>query len=59
MKKSKTIDELRRLYVSLCTELHTNQEILSIKDEVKKKLTEKKLIRKTVIEVEEKENKNN
>lgn len=59
MKKSKAIDELRRLYVSLCTELHTNQEILNIKDELKKKLTEKKLIRKTVIEVEEKENKNN
>lgn len=41
MKKAKTIDELRDLYVSLSAELRTNQEILNLKDELKKKLTEK------------------
>ena len=41
MKKAKTIDELRELYVSLSAELRTNQEILNLKDELKKKLTEK------------------
>lgn len=59
MKKAKTIDDLRKLYISLRSELRTSPEILKIKDELKKKLTEKKPIKKTVIEVEEKENKNN
>ncbi len=48
MKKAKTIDELRKFYVSLSAELRTNQEILSIKDELKKKLTEKLPIKKTI-----------
>lgn len=48
MKKAKTIDELRKLYVSLDTELRTNQKILNIKDELKKKLTEKLPIKKTI-----------
>ena len=41
MKKAKTIDELRKLYVSLSAELRNNPKILNIKDELKKKLTEK------------------
>ena len=48
MKKAKTIDELRKFYVSLSAELRTSQEILSIKDELKKKLTEKLPIKKTI-----------
>lgn len=48
MKKAKTIDELRKLYVSLDTELRTNQKIFNIKDELKKKLTEKLPIKKTI-----------
>lgn len=48
MKKAKTIDELRRLYVSLSAELRTNQEILNVKDKLKKKLTEKLPIKKTI-----------
>ncbi len=48
IKKAKTIDELRKFYVSLSAELRTNQEILSIKDELKKKLTEKLPIKKTI-----------
>ena len=48
MKKAKTIDELRKFYVSLSAELRTNQEILSVKDELKKKLTEKLPIKKTI-----------
>ena len=60
MKKAKTIDELRKLYVSLRTELRTSPEILNTKDELKKKLTEKKPIKKTVkVEMEEKKNENN
>jgi len=60
MKKAKTIDELRRLYVSLRSELRTNPEIINAKDELKKKLTEKKPAKKTVkVEVEEKKNENN
>lgn len=46
MKKAKTIDELRKLYVSLSAELRTNQEILNVKDKLKKKLTEKLPIKK-------------
>lgn len=48
MKKAKTIDELRKLYVSLSAELRTNQEILNVKDKLKKKLTEKLPIKKTI-----------
>lgn len=48
MKKAKTIDELRKLYVSLSAELRTNQEILNLKDELKKKLTEKLLTKKSI-----------
>ena len=60
MKMIKTIDELRRLYVSLRSELRTNQEIINAKDELKTKSTEKKPAKKTVkIEVEEKKNENN
>ena len=60
MKKSKTIDELRKLYVSLRSELRTNQEIINAKDELKTKLTEKKPAKKSVkVEVEEKKNENN
>lgn len=60
MKKAKTIDELRKFYVSLSAELRTNQEILSIKDELKKKLTEKLPIKKTIkTDNEGKKNENN
>ena len=60
MKKAKTIDELRKFYVSLSAELRTNQEILSIKDELKKKLTEKLPIKKTIkTDNEERKNENN
>lgn len=48
MKKAKTIDDLRKLYVSLSAELRTNQEILNVKDKLKKKLTEKLPIKKTI-----------
>lgn len=48
MKETKTIDELRKLYVSLSAELRTNQEILNVKDKLKKKLTEKLPIKKTI-----------
>lgn len=48
MKEAKTIDELRKLYVSLSAELRTNQEILNVKDKLKKKLTEKLPIKKTI-----------
>ena len=48
MKKAKTIDELRKLYVSLSAELRNNPKILNIKDELKKKLTEKLPIKKTI-----------
>ena len=46
MKKAKTIDELRKLYISLSTELRNNPKILNIKDELKKKLTEKLPVKK-------------
>ena len=60
MKKAKTIDELRKFYVSLSAELRTNQEILSIKDELKKKLTEKLPAKKSIKVVDEgKKNENN
>lgn len=60
MKKAKTIDELRKFYVSLSAELRTNQEILSIKDELKKKLTEKLLAKKSIkVGDEGKKNENN
>lgn len=60
MKKTKTIDELRKLYVSLRSELRTSPEIINAKDELKTKLTEKKPAKKTVkVEVEEKKNENN
>lgn len=60
MKKAKTIDELRKLYVSLSAELRTNQRILNIKDELKKKLTEKLPIKKTIkTDNEGKKNENN
>lgn len=60
MKKAKTIDELRKFYVSLSAELRTNQEILSIKDELKKKLTEKLPVKKNIkTEDKGKNNENN
>ena len=60
MKKAKTIDELRKLYVSLRSELRTSPEIINAKDELKTKLIEKKPAKKTVkVEVEEKKNENN
>ena len=59
MKKTKTIDELRRLYVSLRSELRTNPEIINAKDELKIKLIEKKPAKKTVVEAKEKKNENN
>lgn len=60
MKKAKTIDELRKLYVSLGAELRTNQEILNLKDELKKKLTEKLLAKKSIkVGDEGKKNENN
>lgn len=48
MKKAKTIDELRKFYISLSAELRNNPKILNIKDELKKKLTEKLPIKKTI-----------
>lgn len=48
MKKAKTIDELRKLYVSLSAELRTDKEILNLKDELKKKLTEKLPAKKSI-----------
>lgn len=60
MKKAKTIDELRKLYVSLSAELRTNQRILNIKDELKKKLTEKLPVKKNIkTEDKGKNNENN
>ena len=60
MKKAKTIDELRKLYVSLGAELRTNQEILNLKDELKKKLTDKLLAKKSIkVGDEGKKNENN
>lgn len=60
MKKAKTIDELRKLYVSLSAELRTNQEILNLKDELKKKLTEKIPTKKSIkVGNERKKNENN
>ena len=60
MKKAKAIDELRKLYVSLRSELRTSPEIINAKDELKTKLIEKKPAKKTVkVEVEEKKNENN
>ena len=43
MKKAKTIDELRKLYVSLSAELRTNQEILNVKDKLKQVIREKRM----------------
>lgn len=60
MKKAKTIDELRKLYVSLGAELRTNQKILNTKDELKKKLTEKLPAKKSIkVGNEGKKNENN
>ena len=60
MKKAKTIDELRKMYVSLGTELRTNQKILNTKDELKKKLTEKLPAKKSIkVGNERKKNENN
>lgn len=60
MKKAKTIDELRKLYVSLSAELRTNQKILNTKDELKKKLTEKLPAKKSIkVGNEGKKNENN
>lgn len=60
MKKAKTIDELRKLYVSLSAELRNNPKILNIKDELKKKLTEKLPVKKNIkTEDKGKNNENN
>lgn len=60
MKKAKTIDELRKFYISLSAELRNNPKILNIKDELKKKLTEKLPIKKTIkTDNEGKNNENN
>ena len=60
MKKAKTIDELRKFYISLSAELRNNPKILNIKDELKKKLTEKLPIKKTIkTDNEGKKNENN
>lgn len=60
MKKAKTIDELRKFYVSLSAELRNNPKILNIKDELKKKITEKLLVKKNIkTEDKEKNNENN
>jgi hypothetical protein len=60
MKKAKTIDELRKMYVSLGAELRTNQKILNTKDELKKKLTEKLPVKKNIkTEDKGKNNENN
>ena len=60
MKKAKTIDELRKLYISLSAELRNNPKILNIKDELKKKLTEKLPVKKNIkTEDKGKNNENN
>ena len=60
MKKAKTIDKLRKLYVSLSAELRNNPKILNIKDELKKKLTEKLPVKKNIkTEDKGKNNENN
>lgn len=60
MKKAKTIDELRKFYISLSAELRNNPKILNIKDELKKKLTEKLSVKKNIkTEDKGKNNENN